>query len=191
MKSLEILYAKNAQTIDILSPAVGRAGNLPDSGRIVTGGSDVGTLEILGTQCLLQLPAHLEGKVATTDEYRIKAVCYGELLFSLFPIEARHFEEENGDKKALSSSQNYHEICAITQGIFYRRPSPDAAAYVEVGSVVKIGQVLGLVEVMKCFNQVIYTGTTLPPVARVVEICAEDGAEVQYRQALFRFEPML
>lgn len=38
-------------------------------------------------------------------------------------------------------------------GIFYRRPSPDADAYVDEGDQVSSGQVIGLVEVMKTFNE--------------------------------------
>ncbi len=39
-------------------------------------------------------------------------------------------------------------------GTFYRRPSPDADAYVEEGDTVAEGDVVGLIEIMKTFNEI-------------------------------------
>jgi biotin carboxyl carrier protein len=50
--------------------------------------------------------------------------------------------------------------------------------------------VLGLVEIMKCFNQITYGGPGLPERGRVAEILAEDAAEVQFGQVLFRIKPL-
>ena len=45
-------------------------------------------------------------------------------------------------------------IRAQIPGIFYRRPDPDSAPFVEVGDTVETGTVVGLVEVMKQFHEV-------------------------------------
>lgn len=45
-------------------------------------------------------------------------------------------------------------IRAQIPGIFYRRPDPDTAPFVEVGDSVESGTVVGLVEVMKQFHEV-------------------------------------
>lgn len=45
------------------------------------------------------------------------------------------------------------EVVSPMPGIFYRRPSPDAACYAEVGQSVKVGDVLGLIEVMKQYTE--------------------------------------
>jgi acetyl-CoA carboxylase biotin carboxyl carrier protein len=47
-----------------------------------------------------------------------------------------------------------HRITARTPGVFYRRPSPDAEAYVEDGAAVSEGDVIGLIEVMKTYREV-------------------------------------
>ena len=39
-------------------------------------------------------------------------------------------------------------------GTFYRRPSPDAAPYVEEGDSVEAGDVVGLIEIMKTFHEI-------------------------------------
>lgn len=46
------------------------------------------------------------------------------------------------------------QLLSPLPGTFYRRPSPDKPAYKEEGDVVAVGDVIGLIEVMKSFNEV-------------------------------------
>ena len=46
------------------------------------------------------------------------------------------------------------EVLSPIPGTFYRKPNPDAAPYVEVGSVVEADTTVCLVEVMKTFNEI-------------------------------------
>jgi len=46
------------------------------------------------------------------------------------------------------------QILSPLPGTFYRRPSPDQPVYKEVGDSVAVGDVIGLIEVMKSFNEV-------------------------------------
>ncbi len=46
------------------------------------------------------------------------------------------------------------EILSPLPGTFYRRPAPDAPPYKQVGDRVAVDEVIGLVEVMKMFNEV-------------------------------------
>ena len=46
------------------------------------------------------------------------------------------------------------QLLSPLPGTFYRRPSPDKPAYKEDGDKVKAGDVVGLIEVMKSFNEV-------------------------------------
>jgi acetyl-CoA carboxylase biotin carboxyl carrier protein len=75
-------------------------------------------------------------------------------------------------------------IVSPTDGFFYRRPSPDAEPFVEIGARIRPGQPLGLVEVMKTFNQILYGGPGLPDEAEILEFRAGDGAEVHAGQVL-------
>lgn len=76
------------------------------------------------------------------------------------------------------------EVRAPMVGTFFRTPSPEAPPFVESGTVVAEGDPLGLIEVMKLFTTI-----TAEAAGRVVEICAENGAMVEYGQALFVIEP--
>lgn len=48
-----------------------------------------------------------------------------------------------------------NEILSPLPGTFYRRPSPDKPTFKEIGDVVAVGDVIGLIEVMKSFNEVL------------------------------------
>ena len=69
-------------------------------------------------------------------------------------------------------------------GTFYRSASPDQPSFVDVGSVVKKGQVLCIVEAMKLMNEI---EAELP--GRLIEVLVQNGTPVEYGEALFRFEP--
>ena len=55
---------------------------------------------------------------------------------------------------AKAADKPGHVVTAPLVGTFYRSPSPDSAAFVDVGSVVKKGQVLCIVEAMKLMNEI-------------------------------------
>ena len=73
------------------------------------------------------------------------------------------------------------DVTAPLLGIFHRAPRPGAAPYVEVGSALEEGTVIGIIEVMKLMNSVRaeVRGT-------VVEILAADGSAVEQGQVLLR-----
>ncbi|HEY5435861.1 MAG TPA: biotin/lipoyl-containing protein [Candidatus Limnocylindrales bacterium] len=75
-------------------------------------------------------------------------------------------------------------VKAPLTGIFYGAPSPGATAYVAVGDHVSVGQIIGLIEAMKLFNEI-----KSDLAGRVVRICADNGALVKARQPLIEVEP--
>jgi acetyl-CoA carboxylase biotin carboxyl carrier protein len=68
-------------------------------------------------------------------------------------------------------------------GSFYRSPSPDVPAFVEVGSVVRAGQTLCIIEAMKLMNEI-----EAECAGTVTEIFAQNGKSVEYGQKLFRIK---
>ena len=68
-------------------------------------------------------------------------------------------------------------------GTFYKSPSPDAEPFVSVGSTIKEGDVVCIVEAMKMMNEIEseVSGT-------VTEICVEDGQPVEFGQVLLYVE---
>jgi acetyl-CoA carboxylase biotin carboxyl carrier protein len=68
-------------------------------------------------------------------------------------------------------------------GTFYRRPSPDAASFVNVGDAISEGQTLCIIEAMKVMNEIKAerSGT-------ITAVFAEDGEPVQFGDELFRIK---
>ena len=66
-------------------------------------------------------------------------------------------------------------------GTFYRSPSPDAPAFVDVGTEIRPGQVLCIVEAMKLMNEI-----EAEIAGTIVEVAAENGKPVEYGDVLFR-----
>ena len=75
-------------------------------------------------------------------------------------------------------------IKAGMAGAFYRAPSPGAAPFVEIGTLVREGDPLGIIEAMKMFNPVEAESDGI-----VVAIHVADGGSVEPGMALFDIEP--
>jgi len=79
------------------------------------------------------------------------------------------------------------DLVAVTSpfvGTFYRAASPESANFVEVGSPVRKGQTLCIVEAMKLMNEIEseHAGT-------IAEVLVENGKSVEYGQKLFLIRP--
>ena len=76
-------------------------------------------------------------------------------------------------------------VNAPLTGIFYASPAPGSANYVQVGGEVAVGQVIGLIEAMKLFNEI-----KSDLAGRVVRVVAESGQLVKARQPLVEVDPL-
>lgn len=68
-------------------------------------------------------------------------------------------------------------------GTFYKAPAPGAEPFVKVGTVVKKGQTVGIIEAMKIMNEIEAEFD-----CRIVEILIEDGQPVEFDMPLFVVE---
>jgi len=85
---------------------------------------------------------------------------------------------------AADAAAGQIEVAAPMVGTFYRAPSPEAKAFVDVGDVVGVGDALCLIEVMKLFTTI-----NAEVAGRIVQIGAENGELVEYGRTLFVIEP--
>jgi acetyl-CoA carboxylase biotin carboxyl carrier protein len=76
-------------------------------------------------------------------------------------------------------------VLAPLTGIFYASPAPSSPPYLTVGGEVQVGQVIGLIEAMKLFNEI-----KSDRAGRVVRIVAESGQLVKAKQPLIEVEPL-
>jgi oxaloacetate decarboxylase alpha subunit len=88
-----------------------------------------------------------------------------------------------GDIPPVQPAEDIIEVRAPMVGTFYRAPAPDAPPFVEVGTRVKPGQTLCIIEAMKLMNEL-----TAETAGQVVRILAENGQPVEYGQVLFHLK---
>ena len=85
---------------------------------------------------------------------------------------------------APESKGNLLEIKSPMIGTFYRSAGPDKPAFIEVGSTVKPGDTVCIVEAMKLFNEI-----ECEISGKVVKVLVNDNTPVEYDQPLFLVEP--
>ena len=87
------------------------------------------------------------------------------------------------ETKKEKSQEEYKVIKSPMVGTFYSKSAPDAKPYVEVGSKVKKGDILCIVEAMKLMNEIEseFDG-------EIVEVCVKDGDMVDFGKPLFKLK---
>lgn len=183
--------------VHVAAPAVGVVDLRGDLGMFLNRFERIGLMRILGERYVIRLPRDVQGRVARVHLPDSRtAVAFDAPLLVLdqapeVPDVARALDPESRSlgTGVREATEELITVRAPSEGTFYRRPGPDAPAFVEPGSRVRTGSVLGLVEVMKCFNHIVYGGVGLPDSAVVVEVLLEDAAEIGFGQPLFLVRP--
>jgi len=84
---------------------------------------------------------------------------------------------------AVSTEVTGESIKSPMVGTFYNAPAPGAAAFVKVGTVVKKGQTVAIIEAMKIMNEIEAEFD-----CRIIEILLNDGQPVEFDMPLFAVE---
>ena len=104
-----------------------------------------------------------------------------------FAIEKKEIKKAGIEKEEIPEIEE-RKLFTVTSpivGTFYRSPSPDAEPFVEIGSKVKKGQPLCIIEAMKLMNEI---ESEIDGV--IVRILVESGQPVEYGEPLFLIEPI-
>jgi acetyl-CoA carboxylase biotin carboxyl carrier protein len=117
----------------------------------------------------------------STKDFKIKLSKFGE--FQALPtISLNNLQPtQEAPKVEVKEEKNIHIVKSPIVGTFYRAPAPGAKPFVEVGSRVKKGDVLCIIEAMKIMNEVKSDVDGF-----VEEILVENGQPVEYGQPLFK-----
>jgi acetyl-CoA carboxylase biotin carboxyl carrier protein len=83
-------------------------------------------------------------------------------------------------------TEELHIVKSPIVGTFYNTPAPNAPPFVKLGDVVKVGQVLCIIEAMKLMNEI-----ESDEGGEIVRIYVENGQPVEYGQSLFAIKPSL
>jgi acetyl-CoA carboxylase biotin carboxyl carrier protein len=93
-------------------------------------------------------------------------------------------EPQAETESEATSEEGLVPITANVTSVFYRKPSPEEAPFVEIGDTVEEDTVVCLLEVMKCFRQVL-AGTR----GRIEKICVESNNLVEEGTVIFLIRP--
>ena len=88
------------------------------------------------------------------------------------------------DAAVSDVDSKYVTIKSPIIGTLYRKPSPDKAVFVEVGSTIAKGDVLCVIEAMKLFNEIESEVS-----GKIVKILVDDMSPVEFDQPLFLVDP--
>jgi biotin carboxyl carrier protein len=177
------------QTTELLAPGVGIFTPTVAEGDLVSARQSIGTIEVLGVRQTLLVPKGVAGRVIKRVNGRQARgpVQYGEPLLTLstalvagLPAAA---SPDRGRREDILS------FVAPMSGRFYSRPSPTEPPFVAAGGIVQQGQTIGLLEVMKTFNRLVYQGDGLPERATIEQVVPSDGDDVVRGDAILMLRP--
>jgi len=143
--------------------------------------SELGELEVSagGTTIILRSPSAIERSVAVTAAPALEVGVHSSDTPAAGAPGAA-----TAAAGAATAAPAKPSVKAPLTGIFYGAPSPGATPYVAVGDHVAVGQIIGLIEAMKLFNEI-----KSDLAGRVVRVCADNGALVKAKQPLIEVEP--
>jgi len=173
------LDATDSSTVALTAPSVGIFCPTVDEGEVVTAGQEVGTLEVLGVRYALRVPPEVLGRVtARAGGGRARApVEFGEVLLTLAVGSAVGISAP-ASINVRAKPESELRFVAPMSGRFYGRPAPTDEPFVAPGAEVTHGQTVGLLEVMKTFNRLVYQGDDVPETAIVDAVVPADGDDV-------------
>lgn len=121
----------------------------------------------------------------------VKVKIKREKFYGHLEVQQPVFSDKRETKKEAETSPEAEiegRLFTVTSpivGTFYRTPSPESDAFVEIGTRVKKGQVLCIIEAMKLMNEI---ESEVDGV--VVRALVENGNPVEYGEPLFLIEPV-
>lgn len=146
-------------------------------------------LEIDNIKISIKSPAMKAGKViepplTVVSDMPVAKPIVGAVPLASAPIASAASEDTPAETELKQETSNYITVKSPMIGTFYRKPSPDKDAFVNVGDEIKPGDVLCVVEAMKLFNEIESEVS-----GKIVKILADDSSPVEYDQPLFLVDP--
>ena len=149
-------------------------------GKVSSGGRDFFAPPALAQQAPLESSAVNAPAAVAQQPPQAKAAATTEAMPKAEAVQALPGEVE----PETISLEGLVPIKANVTSVFYRKPSPEEPPFVEVGDEVQEDTVVCLLEVMKCFRQVMAETK-----GRIAKICAESNSLVEEGTVLFLIRP--
>jgi len=185
MKSFIATVVRDGDNVSVLAPHPGFFVANVRVGDVIFTGTHIGDLIVVGVKspvfCAETTPARVTAAPSAT---RRGVAWHGVLL------EARELSQgaEQGTRNSGDIDHSgFEPFRAPMGGQFYRSSSPDVPAFFAEGDVVKPGDTIGLIEVMKFFYPIVFQGKE--PM-RVVRFDAADARPIEAGAVIVWFQPV-
>lgn len=147
---------------------------------VVKSGASEVTYEVKGLKLTIKTPGKPGEQQIVVQQAPV------QLAPSVQVLPSASAENKPSEKKKETSTDDskYITVKSPMIGTFYRSTSPDKPPFAEVGSEIKKGQTICIIEAMKLFNEIEseYSG-------KIVKVLVEDASPVEYDQPLFLIQP--
>jgi acetyl-CoA carboxylase biotin carboxyl carrier protein len=188
MKKIICKAEKKEGIVNIFSPSVGIYHRSPNNGDYLCPGSYIGYLSVLKSKFQLYIPDDISGRTdIDINSLREIRTGYGDPILQILSTEnITSIDNVKKDKFNGNKKQEGIIIRSFITGIFYSRETPDSSPFVKVGSIVTRGDTLGLIEVMKSFNKIIFDEGEKFGSGIIEEIFVDNDIEIKMGDPLFR-----
>ena len=124
-----------------------------------------------------------EGKVRIVKSSGVPVMMQQQPAMTMMPVPAAAGAPVAAAEEVVAAPAAGHAVKSPMVGTFYRSSSPGSSAFVEVGSVIREGETICIIEAMKILNEI-----EADKSGTITKILAENGQAVEYGQPLFIIE---
>lgn len=181
MDTLEMKLVPTSEGIDACTPAIGQVLLFSTWENTLTEGTVIGQVRTLRTTRALVMP---EGGPWTVRQRYLQGREAG-LGVGAPVLSLRLLDAEADAAQADAEAKAGRVYPSPMAGQYYRRPAPDQPPFVEVGSILKPGTQIGLVEVMKFFYPLVFEGQG---VWKVTELLVGESTSLEAGDPVLRME---
>jgi hypothetical protein len=159
---LQALIDKNKSNLILLnSPAVGIIINSISNRQYLDSETIIAKIKILNNTKTIISPRKITGKIKKIN-CQLGPIHYGQNLVIL------ENKQLINNTNIINKKQKNEYYTSPMDGMFYRRSSPNTEAFINKNDIIKSGDVLGIIEVMKCFYKLQYEGIEFKKITQIL-----------------------
>ncbi len=173
------------ELLRVRSPAVGIWRSSVREGALVNQLSSIGTLTVLGQTHELFFDSAIAGAVSSEGgRDRDRVVSWDDVLFEIDPSASAGRSADVVEDDSSGDGEAGLSFRSPTSGRFYSRPEPEKPPFVAVGQILRGGDPVCMLEVMKTYSRVRYDGEP----AKVVSVRPIDQDDLQEGDVILELE---
>jgi len=148
-----------------------------------SGASEV-KLEMEDVKITIRTGDSIKGETTVIQQIPTMAAAQSQIVPAVVPTEVSQPTAPASNTSKTEDDSKYITVKSPIIGTFYRKPSPDKPAFIEVGDKINTGDTLCVIEAMKLFNEIESEVS-----GKIVKVLVDDSSPVEFDQPLFLVDP--